>query len=118
MARKARQGLGMECATTPRTAGTVPHPEPSEKISHPPHVNGWPIIAAGLKARGLRQKDLAEHLRVSSPAVSQIKTGRIRLNAGQLTAICEFLCLDDAMTRALYGEIVEARLGRRGAAAL
>ena len=95
----------------------MPCPAPSGPVFPAPHVNGWPIIAVGLKARGLLQKDLAARLRVSPPAVSQIKTGRIRLNARQLAAICEFLHLDDAMIRALYGEIVEARLGRRGASA-
>ena len=111
MKRKERQCPGTPKAATPPAVGTIPLRSEAGEGRRSGHVNGWPVIAAGLKAQGLRQIDLAARLAVSPSAVSQMKTGRVRLNAGQLNVICSFLRLDDAMIRALYGEIVEARLG-------
>lgn len=116
MERNARYSRAIEPTPPPSPSGTMPLRSLSGTGLPGRHVNGWPVIAAALKARGLRQKDLAAHLKVSPPAVSQMKTGRILLNARHLAALCDFLKLDAAETRALYGEIVEARLGRGGAA--
>ncbi|MPN04725.1 hypothetical protein SDC9_151970 [bioreactor metagenome] len=76
----------------------------------PPHVNGWRIIAAGLRARQLRQKDLARLLGVTPAAVSQIKSGRIKLNRRQIALIYNFLGLEEPDIRRLYAEIFNARL--------
>ena len=75
-----------------------------------PHVNGWNVIGTTLKERHLRQKDLAGCLAVSAAAVSQMKSGRIKLNRRQIAAVCVFLRLSDAETRRLYAEIFDARL--------
>lgn len=74
------------------------------------HVNGWRVIAAGLQARQLRQKDLARLLGVTPAAVSQIKSGRIKLNRRQIALIYNFLALSDQEIRRLYAEIFNARL--------
>lgn len=74
------------------------------------HVNGWPVIQRFLVQRHFTQSLLAEHLQISSSAVSQIKQGRFLLNAVQLRAVTDFLQMDDAGISEFYEQIFRGRL--------
>ncbi len=76
------------------------------------HVNGWPIIERFLKIRGKYQRDIAQVLKVSPPAVTQFKHGSSLLSPDQLGAITDFLGLDDETLCEFYSSLFNARLGR------
>ncbi len=102
----ARRHLSVES----QLPGAVPPGRRGPAAAGESHVNGWHHIERALAVRQLRQKDLAAALGVTSSAVSQIKTGRIKLNRRQIAFICGFLHLEAAAISGFYAEIIDARL--------
>jgi len=76
------------------------------------HVNAWPLIDRFLKKRNLAQRDLADFLEISAPAITQAKRGRMVFNYLQLALICDFLNLRAAEIADLFTEALNARLAR------
>jgi SOS-response transcriptional repressor LexA len=75
------------------------------------NVNGWPIISKWLGIREKKQADLARLLNISPSAISQLKKGDILLNAGQMTAVIEYLEISEEDISLFYTEVFNARLG-------
>lgn len=74
------------------------------------HVNGWPVIQRFLAKNHCTQSVLAEHLKMSPSAVSQIKQGLFLLSAEQLRLIVDFLQMDDAGISEFYTQVFRGRL--------
>ncbi|MGE4300212.1 MAG: XRE family transcriptional regulator [Victivallaceae bacterium] len=64
------------------------------------------------KKRNLAQRDLAEFLEITAPAVTQAKRGRLTFNYLQLALLCDFLNLRAPEIAALFTEALNARLAR------
>ena len=79
------------------------------------HVNGWRTIERQLSHLGKKQGEIAQLLRITPAAVSQVKKGIFLLNPNQLEKIATFLQFDVAMRSEFYTELFNARLLGNGA---
>lgn len=66
-------------------------------------------IRKARKSAGLNQSDVAEILKISAPAVSQMETGRIRMT---VRSICEIAAIVNTSPDYLLG--LKRRKGARG----
>ncbi len=73
-------------------------------------INGWSVIKRLLERRNYRQKDIADLLNISSPAVTQAKYGAIAFDSLQLAAIIAWLDMDEEETLEFYTSIFNARI--------
>ncbi len=74
------------------------------------HVNGWDVIEKYLTMLHLKQGALARELSLSNSAISQFKTGAIRMNPRQIRKIITFLGLAGSDAELFYDEIFKARM--------
>ncbi|MBS1369335.1 MAG: helix-turn-helix transcriptional regulator [Lentisphaeria bacterium] len=74
------------------------------------HVNGWRTIERQLLQLDRRQGELAQLLKITPAAVSQVKKGVFLLNPKQLEKIAAYLQFDDEMRNEFYTELFNARL--------
>lgn len=81
------------------------------------HVNGWTIIERLLFKNKKNQSDLARKLKVSPAAVSQIKSGLVKMNSASFELVLNWLGATKDDKNALYTEVVNARLFPNGAKA-
>ena len=74
------------------------------------HVNGWRTIEQQLIQQGRKQGEIAQLLKITPAAVSQVKKGVFLLNPKQLEKIASFLQFDDTLRSEFYTELFNARL--------
>lgn len=74
------------------------------------HVNGWRTIERQLIHLGRKQGEIAQLLKITPAAVSQVKKGIFLLNPKQLEKIATFLEFDASMRNDFYTELFNARL--------